>query len=35
VADFGYFAMMATTMLNFTKKELQEVIQDAQEMCVT
>jgi hypothetical protein len=35
VADFRYLGMMATTVLNFTKKELQEVIWDAQEMCVT
>jgi len=35
VADFRYFGMMKTTILNFTQKELQEVIRDAQEMCVT
>jgi len=32
VADFRYLGMMATTVLNFTQKELQEVIRDAREM---
>lgn len=35
VADFRYLGMMVKIILHFTKKELQEVIQDAQEICVT
>lgn len=32
VADFRYLGMMAATILNFAKEELQEVVRDALEM---